>query len=121
MQASQPIAASHSRFGRRSHRVLAFVALLLVLFVATFIEAAVRPGPEQGDPSARLVRQLGLTDLALFTEARYTRHPSQADLNTPFQDHPLGLEHFPSGSLLAPPDTLASSHENLDKQTNRTD
>jgi hypothetical protein len=50
-----------------------------------------------------LVRQLDLTDLCLFTEARYTRHPSQADLHTPFQDSPLTFEHFPSGSLLGPP------------------
>jgi hypothetical protein len=55
---------------------------------------------------ARLVRALGLTDLALFTEARYTRHLSQADLHTPFQDHPLALDHFPSGALVAPPGHL---------------
>lgn len=51
---------------------------------------------------AALVNQLRLTDLCLFTEARYTRHLSQADLNTAFQDHPLSLEHFPSGSFTQP-------------------
>lgn len=51
---------------------------------------------------AVLVKQLQLTDLCLFTEARYTRHLSQADLNTAFQDHPLSLEHFPSGSFTQP-------------------
>lgn len=50
-----------------------------------------------------LVRQLQLTDLAIWTEARYTRHPSQADLFTPFQEFPGAMEHFPAGSLLAPP------------------
>jgi hypothetical protein len=50
-----------------------------------------------------LVQELGLSDLALFTEARYTRHPTQADQHTPFQDHPAALEHFPTGSLLPPP------------------
>jgi hypothetical protein len=50
-----------------------------------------------------LVRRHGLTDLCLFTEARYTRHPSQADFHAPFQDSPLSLEHFPSGSLMIPP------------------
>jgi hypothetical protein len=49
-----------------------------------------------------LVRKLSLTDLCLFTEARYTRHPSQTDRYAPFQEHPLALEHFPSGSLLSP-------------------
>jgi hypothetical protein len=52
---------------------------------------------------AALVKSLQLTDLCIFTEARYTRHLSQADLNTAFQDHPLSLEHFPSGSFTQPP------------------
>jgi hypothetical protein len=50
-----------------------------------------------------LVADLGLTDLALFTEARYTRNPALADLHSAFQDGPLTFEHFPSGSLVAPP------------------
>lgn len=55
------------------------------------------------DDKRRVVRALQLTDVCLFTEARYTRHLSQADLHTPFQDHPGALEHFPTGSLVAPP------------------
>lgn len=63
---------------------------------------------------AMLVETLQLTDLCLFTEARYTRHLSQADLNTAFQDHPVSLEHFPSGSFTQPPFTGMGSHEQLD-------
>ena len=55
---------------------------------------------------AQVVRDLQLTDLCLFTEARYTRHLSQADLFSPFQDHPMAFEHFPSGSLVLPPQHL---------------
>lgn len=51
-----------------------------------------------------LVRKLELTDLALFTEARYTRHPSQADRFAAFQDHPMALDHFPSGGMIPPPE-----------------
>ena len=58
---------------------------------------------------ARLTAALGLTDPALFTEARYTRHPSQADLFTPFQDAPMSFEHFPAGSLVPPPRAFAPS------------
>jgi len=54
-----------------------------------------------------LVRDLRLTDLCLFTEASYTRHPGMADLQTPFQDSPLSMEHFPSGSLTGPPPHLS--------------
>jgi hypothetical protein len=50
----------------------------------------------------RLVRELGLTDICLTTEANYTRHLTQADLTTAFQDHPLSLEHFPSGTWILP-------------------
>jgi len=53
-----------------------------------------------------VVRALTLTDLCLFTEARYTRHPSLADLHTPFQEHPMSFEHFPSGAILAVPPHL---------------
>lgn len=49
-----------------------------------------------------LVKRLQLTDFALWSEARYARHPSQADWFTPHQDFPGSLEHFPAGSLIAP-------------------
>ena len=54
----------------------------------------------------QLVRKLGLTDLCLFNEARYTRHFSQADLHSAFQDHPMAFEHFPSGSMVLPPESF---------------
>ena len=77
-------------------------AIVLGLLLA---HAAVSENASQGSlaEKAELVKTLKLTDLCLFTEARYTRHLSQADLNTPFQDHPLSLDHFPSGSYTQPP------------------
>jgi len=53
--------------------------------------------------SSRIARELQLTDLCLFTEARYTRHPAMGDVHAAFQDHPIALEHFPSGSLVPAP------------------
>ena len=108
---------------RNSHRAFVFLAFSLALFLLTFADAAVQRGGRIAalDENARLVARLGLTDLCLFTEARYTRHPSQADLHTAFQDHPIGLEHFPSGTLLPPPRNLASSYENLDRKTKSAD
>ena len=108
---------------RSSHRVFAFLAICLALFLLTFADAALRR-----DTSARvleaneqLVAQLGLTDLCLFTEARYTRHPSQADLQSAFQDHPLAFEHFPSGSLMPPPRNLTAAYADLDRKTKSAD
>ena len=54
-------------------------------------------------PCIAQVEAWRLTDLCLFTEARYTRHPAMADAHAAFQDHPTALEHFPSGTLVAPP------------------
>jgi hypothetical protein len=80
--------------------VIQVFLLSLLLVHASLSETAQQPILEH---KADLVRTLQLTDLCLFTEARYTRHLSQADLNTAFQDHPLSLEHFPSGSFTQPP------------------
>jgi hypothetical protein len=90
---------------RASTRFLVFLLAAAAGLVAAVEHAAaerVRRAAEV-EGRAALVRRLGLTDLALFTEARYTRHPSQADRFTPFQEHPTSLEHFPSGSVAAPP------------------
>ena len=78
-------------------------ALALTLIDARWRQADASEAMAQ---RASVVAEYGLTDLALFTEARYTRHPSQADLHSAFQDHPMALEHFPSGSLLPPPQGL---------------
>lgn len=53
--------------------------------------------------AATLVAELALSDVALFTEARYTRNPSLADLHTAFQDGPASLEHFPTASFVVAP------------------
>lgn len=94
---------------RPADRALIFLAVAVVAFVACFVDAARLREMARADEAerTRLVAQLRLTDLALFTEARYTRHPSQADLHSAFQDHPLALEHFPTGSLIGPPRGLA--------------
>jgi hypothetical protein len=108
---------------RKSHRVFVLFAILLALFLLTFADSAMHRARDAGtlDVNGRLVGQLGLTDLCLFTEARYTRHPSQADLQSAFQDHPLAFEHFPSGSLLPPPRNLTAAYENLDRKTKSAD
>lgn len=101
---------------RASDGAVAVVLVLTVAFTGTFLEAAfVNPSDSISvRASQRLVSEFGLTDLCLFTEARYTRHPSQADFNTPFQDHPMALEHFPSGALLHPPRNLVRPNADMD-------
>jgi hypothetical protein len=93
---------------RKSDFFLSFIVIGGLLIGLMFIDAAVsqRLDREVVRERREIVRVLSLTDLSLFTEARYTRHPSMADLHTPFQDHPLSLDHFPSGAIMALPPHL---------------
>ena len=88
------------------------VLLLGLMFTHAYIQRQV-DGPSI-ERIAGVVKNLGLTDLALFTEARYTRHLSQADLYSAFQDHPAALEHFPTGAIAGPPDRLRRFNVKLD-------
>jgi hypothetical protein len=100
---------------RKSDGFLIFIGsgmllLAAILIQAHFVMRADLPGLRQ---EAEVVKNLGLTDLCLTTEARYTRHPSQADWHAAFQTHPLALDHFPSGSIIGPPETLTKPHDQI--------
>ena len=99
---------------RKSTLCLSLIGALAALFITMVVHGRAQAGPAalRRQPSLALVRSLGLTDLCLFTEARYTRHPAMADRHAAFQDHPMGLDHFPSGSLVTPP-SFPSPHARL--------
>ncbi len=106
MSTETPSAPGEALHRSENRRLRASDVVLLCLAAGLGAVALTVSGgaPAKRVATADLAARLGLTDLALFTEARYTRHPSMADLHSAFQDHPLALEHFPSGSLVAPPD-----------------
>ena len=88
---------------RRRIRVL----LLLLVCYAVAATALAVAGSSDREAAARqadraLVAALGLTDLALWSEPSYCRHPSQADLFAPHAAHPAALEHYPPGSIVPP-------------------
>lgn len=90
---------------RRSLCFLVFLlstALSLAFLLQRGATATARAQLRQIPAKQQLVQRLGLTDLALWSEARYTRHPSQADLFTAFQDYPGAFDHFPAGSIITP-------------------
>ena len=101
---------------RKSSLALSLLGVALLLLGLMFTHAWLQ---RQSDVPliervAGMVAKLELTDLSLFTEARYTRHLSQADLHSAFQDHPVALEHFPTGSVAGPPAGLRRQHGKLD-------
>jgi hypothetical protein len=101
---------------RKSNLFLSFLFICLVLLGLAFVHAlwkrkAFLPSIHE---KMEMVKALELTDLCLFTEASYTRHLTQADLHTPFQNHPMALEHFPSGSLVSPPEIARRIDGTLD-------
>ncbi len=101
---------------RKAHLFLGYLAILIFFLLAALAHSShergiARPALEE---KKELVRGLELTDLCLFPEATYTRHPSQANIQVPFQDHPASFDHFPSGSLLPPPTIGKRNHGRLD-------
>ena len=90
----------------KSRMFLIITALQLIVLTGLVMRCQVIRQDRLADelPGNReLVRRLELTDLAIWTEARYTRHPSQADFFSAFQDGPASLEHFPAGSVVCAP------------------
>ena len=78
--------------------LMAVEALVLALLVTAGHFSADRTGPDRRC-NRQLVQVFELTDLAIWTGARYTRHLSQADTFAAFQDSMGALEHFPAGAL----------------------
>jgi hypothetical protein len=90
---------------RKSTVCMLGMALNLMLFTAMALHARWARARSDAPLNTCIaqVETFRLTDLCLFTEARYTRHPAMADRHAAFQDHPMAQEHFPSGSLVTPP------------------
>lgn len=105
-------------FVRKSDGFLTALLAGGLLLGLMFVDAAISQRLDQKAVRERreVVRVLTLTDLCLFTEARYTRHPSMADLHAPFQEHPMSLEHFPSGALMPVPPHLNRREMTLQAQ-----
>lgn len=78
------------------------IALLLagVLWDASRRRDAAAPA---GALRAELARATGLADLALSSNARWMRHPSQVEPAAAIADAPGALDADPAGAWIAPP------------------
>ena len=76
----------------KAYLFLILLAMNVLLLVAMFVQAAVEQ--DRREPilleNISLVRNLELTDLCLFTEARYARHLCHSDIHSALQDHICG-------------------------------
>ena len=84
------------------YRIFAITMALEVLVLAFLVTAGYFSADDTQTVrrcNRRLVEVFELTDLAIWTGARYTRHLSQADAFSAFQDSMGALEHFPEGAL----------------------
>ena len=90
---------------RPSHILLIILLVFFFIDTSLFIHSRRLEKELQADEEIQkiVVAGLGLTDLCVATEARYTRHPAVSDPMAPFMDHPGALEHFPTGSFWAVP------------------
>jgi hypothetical protein len=88
---------------RPSHILLIIILVLFFVDGSLFIHSQRLKEELRSDEEIQkiAVAGLGLTDLCVATEARYTRHPAVSDPMAPFMDHPGALEHFPTGSFWA--------------------
>jgi hypothetical protein len=91
---------------RRSHAFFLFLAVSLIVIIALLVgsEREVSVFERASRDLVEITSALKLSDISFSNDARYTRNPSQTDLFSAFQDYPGSFEHFPSGSVVSPPD-----------------
>ncbi len=90
---------------RPAYLALFLFATLLLVAAALHADIAARRQAAQASGNALrpLTAFLGLADLAVSTEARYTRHPALSDMAVVGMDLPGAIDPFPSTLFFAPP------------------
>ncbi|MEW6108942.1 MAG: hypothetical protein AB1632_07245 [Nitrospirota bacterium] len=93
---------------RKSYSFFIFIAVCLVIISGLAARSTIEVSGfrDAANDLREITAALKLTDICFSSDARYTRHPAQADLFSAFQDYPGSIEHFPSGSVVSPPDFI---------------
>lgn len=87
----------------------AFIASLTLCFAllgAVSLHASATQNPAARAKRQSLALQLRWADLALSSDARWLRHPSQSEPAAALSDAPGALDLDPAGGLIAPPRAL---------------
>ncbi len=95
----------------RARTALLGAAVLATLLAATAAHAGYRRAADERTLAARreIVRLVGTPDLVLSTNARWLRHPSQAEAGAAAADAPLSFDPDPAGALVGPPVPILGS------------
>ena len=95
----------NARQGALARGLLIVLASEAVIATGLALAGSVRAERRRQTRAAhqRLVTELGLADLALWSDASYCRHPTLAVFFSAHADHPSAMEHFPAGSVVPPP------------------
>lgn len=81
----------------------AIFEVLVLLILIVIASRSLSQYEQEINMKTGIAAPLMLTDLALWPEARFTRHSSQADYFAAFQTGPGYFDHFPAGSFMPPP------------------
>ncbi|NOY90830.1 MAG: hypothetical protein GXP55_06420 [Deltaproteobacteria bacterium] len=91
--------------GKRLTRLLFVVALYGLAILALSWNVSARRAREAArrESTRAVVALLGFADLALSSDARWLRHPSQTEPGAAFADLPGALDIDPAGAAIGPP------------------
>lgn len=89
----------------KESKIFFITVSLLFIISLYFAYDAKRLNIQQKDNLVKIaiVKNYGLTDLAIFSDASFLRNLSQSDFFSPFQENPSSFDMFPTASLITPP------------------
>lgn len=89
----------------RFHALIAVSLAITLALAGVVLDASRRRDADRGGRAlrAQLAARIGLADLALSSDARWLRHPSQVEPAAALADVPGALDVDPAGAWIAPP------------------
>ncbi|MBC7173510.1 MAG: hypothetical protein H5U40_13805 [Polyangiaceae bacterium] len=90
-------------FAARRRFALGSLGLLVIALATLATHAAYLRRKDASGLRHDVVALVGTGDLALSTNARWLRHPSQAEAGAAASDGPLFFDPDPAGALIGPP------------------
>ncbi|MGB6328040.1 MAG: hypothetical protein WBF48_03880 [Halarcobacter sp.] len=91
------------------------ITIFLLLSQTIYLYANKSLSKEEIEKKEILIKAIGLPDLAISTEAMYTRHRTLSDIFSLFKDSPLLREYFPSTYVYSHSHILNNTPSNVNE------